>query len=645
MNVSEEEVPHAPAYVLANFGARMAERHGLALSRLVEDAQADGSAIESVPALKSALGMTPGKEVFSQEIELPAEFGKLLKNDRDLVDLWRGPEALGEPYSGVDLVRQGYELLQNVEHFLIWTAIGLQFVNIRVAIEKPMSKTTKAEIGFGTNGLSFSFKKQIGQIFEKKKEQVASSFSNKVDHDGPEALQEERVQPPSALTPSQELVSYIRDPRSPDAQVGGISALFQSGLLNIGSLFTVNHGSSFSRVQVLAKLASLYWEVNTDAVDVESIPFTFETVHGKLRGSSAADKRMLAEWPRGFKIDVGERLTEGGETKPFVTIISPRTIPGTKATYSNYRASKAGRIADFIKAYLGSEEVLIYFSQNERALYIETGTSCTVGRDGGQVRGLVLSMDNAHWGIIPGHAILKQPDRGKPLVDVVAASVGSRVFVEFSESGTSGLREVGAIAATKLTESQSFMETKGRAIDAAFCRLERPNSRTGFGIYTRVAPTIAGALVSDWLDYRDRLIVTVNVKGHLRWGRISSHLASKHLEAPDTGHRFIVTNTLQVQTVGNFPFADPGMSGSLAFLTPPGTEPSRTIESEVYLIGYVVGRSKYHAVEGDNRHTPNVKGSIPDDFSIQLLPGVFEELQKFVAAPSDATIPKEVGNV
>jgi hypothetical protein len=375
-------------------------------------------------------------------------------------------------------------------------------------------------------------------------------------------------------------------------------AITHSETKQIGGLFDVSPSAPIERIEFLAKLSSLYWEVNSPPTPGDGIPFEASDVWNKKTDRLPEDVRQ--NWPRGFRVSVGEHCGDNGESKPYVCVVSPVTIPGwTAKGLKNFDSSRAGRIARFIREYMGTSDVDIWFASANHSYNLQTGGDVFQnGRRTVEVRCLVFPSPNQEkWALFPAHLFFGSGHRGKAFEDVLSDAVKADVSTEIRSSGQAYSHVVGRVRfafATNDLELRSPVDGRS-GIDAAFAILDSQLSTVGMGAYQSLAPSIGVIYGGDMREFLDRFVVTLDRSGNARFGQVKRINAATSLEVA-SGHLFRLTKTLGIRSIGHQPFAEPGMSGSLVFLLGQNMAAKQPIKGEISLIGYIVGGTKNKSI-------------------------------------------------
>jgi hypothetical protein len=584
--------------VVADFIAHIASVADAPVAQLASDqAKAEETLVE-INDIKHQLGFAPGKELFSQFIPIPSVLLDGVMADSSVRDFWQEADATSDVFADFDL-------MSSVNYFLIWTAIGLQYLNIRYGVEGQTKNGVKWEVGIGTSGLLLSVKQKL--------EDVSKTVRGKFDF-APKAAQ-------SAAT-------IVR----PTSHAEGIefpgAAIYQE-TITVGGLFEVGSDADSERVQMLAKLASLYWEVNAAPAPNDGIKISARDIFT----AKELPAQTLNDWPRGFRLTVGERVTARNNIRPYVCILAPKSISGAKArNLTNFRKSKAGKVAEFIYDYLGSEAVELWFARQSATLNVESGTSVSVADFGATVRCHVFPFEGDNrWAVFPGHAVLSEKNRGVPIETICAAHIGKPLRTEVETSGVSSIQDVGVVQRIFLTDRMLPDEngSAALAVDAGFALLDKDQFRDGLGPYRALSNNIGVANISDWSQYSDRYLVTLDRKGGARFGAVSGQNTAKFLQAPG-GKTVNITQALLVRNADARDFAEKGMSGSLVFLLEKDVPPELPIRSAIYAVGYIAGviKNESRLKNKDTIHVNTRGNPLAADYVVQLLPPVWKAFKK-----------------
>ena len=600
VNRTKNELPlrYVPAYRLVQFVARLSSIVGPEIREFVESEARDPDLKEHLDEIKNDLSLNSGREVFTQDVSVPASFLDAIEADKKLSELWSETETLGQVYSEFDVI-------SSLNNFLLWLAVGLQFLNFRYGVEGTTKGKVKWEFGVGTSGVLVSIKHKF--------DDVASNVNQKVD--GFQGSIKKML--PKKPVPAVEfpLDGFVN------------TSIHTESTARVGGLFVVDANADGKRISLLQKLASLYWDVNRAPAPNDGIPFTAVDLLSKKQ--SKLSPEIISQWPRGFRVTLGERFSDDGEVEPYVCVIAPFTIPGAKSkSIVNFKASRAGRLVQFIHEYLGDDSVDVWFARQSKSYSLETGSKTLVGDHPSHVRALVVNPDDEEqrWAVFPGHIVLHGADITKPLSKVCEESVNKPVKTEVRRGGASAIDTVGSIAATHLTDPWATSFSMNGCIDASFARLNSDGFRDGFGDYQKIANSIGVAYIDDWKGYQGRYVVTRDSSGNLRFGEVAGQNAVHYLEAPGA-RTILLTNTLLVKKAGLREFAEPGMSGSLVFLLPKDCSPQEPVNGEILLVGYICGGVKFDSKVKQNNEifVSTADEPISNDICIQLLKPVWRE--------------------
>lgn len=606
--------PHRkiPAGHLANFAARLSSNFGPELVSLVQRVSQDREATELLYHLRVELGIYSGQMAFDRPINMPVEMLSAIEGDKELKTLWVRPEDEITVYSEVDVIF-------TIERFALWVAIALQYLNLRYSVKKKTASGREYEYGIGTSGLYISIKDQFEAITKKINERLGGAEVS-------EAIDVIDESPKEIVEINEPLVLALNDHLS-DPPAVPTHNLLSGPTQTIGGLFEVEVASDVRRQEMLRRLAALYWDVNSPPKISDGIPGIADVFSKKDWSSVKA--LVTDEMPRGYTVDIGESRDGTNDPQPFVCITSVMRIPGS-ASRKRHRFvhTPAGRLVSFVRDYVGSDNLAVYFVEHNNVLHQLTGSKIALDSRNATVRALVVGgKDDENWALFPGHVVLTPETRGLPLEQVCKDAEGSQTYTETTTSSTGSLVETGSVVRILLTASLLQKGLVTDAVDLGVAKLDKTKSTRGIGQYLGIAPTYLAGDLGDASMATGRVVVTKALDGTLRWGRIKGFNKTLTLNSRASGHSIRLSKAVGVVSAGDTPFAVPGMSGSLVFLLPESAEPFDQIVGEVICIGTIVGSLKYSLLTNDDMSlTPKSKDSkFKEEFYVQPLGAVLRQ--------------------